>query len=135
MDRLSLERRSWLMSRVRSKDTTTEMAIRSALHAMGYRYRVNFKKLPGKPDLAFTKRRKAIFVNGCFWHSHEGCRYGRLPKSRVAFWAEKMDKNRERDAGNIAALTELGWKVLVVWQCELKEFERVLTKIHDFLEN
>lgn len=134
MDRLSPQRRSWLMSRVRSKNTTPEMRIRSALHSMGYRYRVHLKHLPGKPDVVFTKRRKVIFIHGCFWHGHEGCRYAKLPKTRIEFWSEKVSKNRTRDRLSIEALTEAGWSVLVVWQCELKDFSNLIEKLCDFIE-
>ena len=126
MDHLSPERRSWLMSRVGSRNTRPEKAVRTLLHALGYRFRVNYKALPGTPDIVFTKRKKVVFVHGCFWHGHIGCRYARLPKTRTEFWAEKMRRNRERDDQVFATLKSQGWSILVVWQCELDD--SVLTK-------
>lgn len=133
MDRLTPDRRSWLMSRVSSKNTKPEIAVRRLVFAMGYRYRLHSKHLPGCPDLVFPGRKKVIFVNGCFWHGHPGCRYGRLPKSRVEFWQAKIDRNRERDRENIASLEAEGWRALTVWQCELRELERLCEKLRVFL--
>lgn len=135
MDRLSPERRGWLMSRVKSKNTTTEMTVRRLVFGMGYRYRLHDKRLPGRPDLVFSGRRKIIFVNGCFWHGHENCRYAALPKTRVDFWRAKVEKNQARDRENIALLEANGWKVLTVWQCELKNTERLANKLYDFIEH
>ncbi len=134
MDRLSPERRGWLMSRVRSKDTTPELAVRRLVFGMGYRYRLYDKKLPGRPDLVFAGRCKVVFVNGCFWHGHRGCRYARLPRTNTDFWREKIRKNRARDKRNTALLEASGWKVLTVWQCELKDIETLADSLHDFLE-
>lgn len=129
MDRLTPQRRSRLMSRIRGKDTAPEMAVRSILHRLGYRYRLHVKDLPGKPDLVFPALRKAVFVHGCYWHGHS-CRLGRAQsKSNVDFWAGKLAANTSRDARNVALLRERGWEVEIVWQCELKEglwLERVL---------
>ncbi|HUX29906.1 MAG TPA: very short patch repair endonuclease [Thiobacillus sp.] len=135
MDRLSPERRGWLMSRVKSKNTTTEMAVRRLVFGMDYRYRLHDKRLPGRPDLVFSGRRKIIFVNGCFWHGHESCRYAALPKTRVDFWRAKVEKNQARDRENIALLEANGWKVLTVWQCELKNTERLANRLYDFIEH
>src|SRR5882672_2480634 len=107
MDRLLPERRSWLMSRVKGRDTAPERLVRHMLHAQGYRYRLHRKDLPGKPDIVFLGRKKVIFVHGCFWHGH-GCRIGRLPKSNEAFWTAKIDANRTRDLRNIERLRGLG---------------------------
>lgn len=123
------------MGRVKSKNTTPEMTVRRLVFAMGYRYRLHAKRLPGRPDLVFPRRRKAIFVNGCYWHGHENCRYARLPKSHVEFWRDKLYKNRARDRSNIAALEADGWKVLTVWQCELKTIETLANKLYAFLES
>ncbi len=101
---------------------------------MGYRYRLNDKRLPGKPDLVFPGRRKIVFVNGCFWHGHKKCRYARLPKSHVEFWRAKIARNRVRDRKNIATLARSGWAVLTVWQCELKSIDVLADKLYDFLE-
>ena len=120
------------MSRVKSRDTTPERMVRSMLHAMGYRFRLHRKNLPGKPDIVFGPRKKAVFVHGCFWHGHR-CRKGRLPKSNEAFWRTKIVTNRKRDSRQVKDLKELGWKVLVIWQCELKEPLAVERRIADFL--
>ncbi|WP_150723558.1 very short patch repair endonuclease [Pandoraea capi] len=134
MDRLSAERRSWLMSRVGGTNTTPELVVRKLLFSLGFRYRLHDARLPGRPDIVFRGRCKVIFVNGCFWHGHEGCRYGRLPKSRIEFWAAKIERNRERDRQNEKRLREMGWCSLTVWQCELKNLEELAKKLYDFLE-
>lgn len=122
------------MSRVRSKDTAPEWTVRRLAHAMGYRYRLHVEGLPGKPDLVFPGRRKVIFVHGCFWHGHEACRSGRVrPRANAAFWGPKLDRNRERDARHIAALTEAGWAVLVVWACELRDEASLRDRLSEFL--
>lgn len=122
------------MGRVKPKNTTPEMVVRHTIFRMGYRYRLHDKRLPGRPDLVFAGRRKVIFVNGCFWHGHEGCRYAHLPKTHVRFWRAKIEKNRARDQANIALLKTDGWKVFTVWQCELKNIEILAKKLHDFIE-
>lgn len=123
------------MSCIKSENTTTEMTVRRLIFGMGYRYRLHDKRLPGKPDLVFKGRRKAIFVNGCFWHGHESCRYATIPKTRTDFWRNKIEKNRARDIRNIELLENDDWKILVVWQCELKDIDTLTTKLYDFLEN
>lgn len=133
MDRLTPEHRSWLMSRVRSKDTKPELAVRRLVFAMGFRYRLHRRDLPGKPDLVFPGRRKVIFVHGCFWHGHEDCRLAKVPKSNSEFWAAKFISNRERDRRNIELLHALGWAAHVVWQCDLKDLERTTASIYEFL--
>lgn len=134
MDRISPERRGWLMSQVKSKNTSTELTVRRLVYGMGFRYRLHVKTLPGKPDLVFKGRRKIIFVNGCFWHGHDDCRFARLPKSRIDFWMAKISRNRERDQENVAAIEAIGWRVLTVWQCELKNLEGLKKRINDFIE-
>lgn len=131
-DRLSPERRSALMSRIRGKNTFPELTVRRLVSGLGYRYRLHHKKLPGTPDLAFPSRRKAILVHGCFWHGHK-CMKGRLPKSRLRFWREKIVPNRRRDRIQTRQLAELGWSVLVVWSCQLKKTETMKEKIRKFL--
>lgn len=123
------------MSRVKSKNTTPEMAVRHLVFGMGYRYRLHDKRLPGRPDLVFPGRCKVVFVNGCFWHGHEGCRYARLPKTQVDFWREKIENNQARDRTNVALLEANGWKVLTVWQCELKTIEALANKLYEFIEH
>jgi DNA mismatch endonuclease, patch repair protein len=132
MDRLTPERRSWLMSRVKGRNTTPELIVRRMLFALGYRYRLHRKDLPGKPDIVFGPRKKAIFVHGCFWHGHN-CRKGRLPKSNATFWRLKIDTNKKRDRKRLRQLNALGWKVLVIWQCQLKDPLAIRQRIVDFL--
>ncbi|HEX6982896.1 MAG TPA: very short patch repair endonuclease [Balneolaceae bacterium] len=114
------EVRSYNMSQVKGKDTKPEMLVRKFLHSNGFRYRLHVKDLPGKPDLVLPKYNSVIFVHGCFWHVHEGCKYFKLPQTRTEFWREKLYGNKERDEKNIQKLKEDGWNVIVVWECELK---------------
>ncbi|CDX45353.1 DNA mismatch endonuclease of very short patch repair [Mesorhizobium sp. SOD10] len=118
-DFLSPEKRSERMSRIRSKDTSPELALRRALHALGLRFRVHYRRLPGTPDIVLPRFQTAVFVHGCFWHRHAGCKVASIPKSRTAFWQEKFERNVQRDHRNIAALEKLGWNVIVAWECEL----------------
>ncbi|MCE8005286.1 very short patch repair endonuclease [Billgrantia ethanolica] len=134
VDSVDRETRSKIMGKVRNKDTGPEMTVRRLVHGAGYRYRLHGKKLPGKPDLVFKGRRKVIFVHGCFWHRHEGCPLARLPKSRLDFWLPKLEANRERDKRNEERLQEMGWAVLVIWECELKSPNSLLLKISEFLD-
>lgn len=122
------------MSRVRGKDTAPEMVVRRALHGMGYRYRLHDKKLPGRPDVVFHGRKKAIFVNGCFWHFHENCPGCRLPKSRREFWMPKLEENRRRDERALTAMKEAGWDTLVVWECEMRDVDALKKRLRAFLE-
>ena len=120
-DIVDSKRRSELMANIRGRDTTPELAVRRIAHRMGLRFRLYRNDLPGRPDLVFPKHRLAVFVHGCFWHRHEGCRHASTPKSRIAFWTEKFTANVVRDARQEAALRALGWRVLVVWQCESRD--------------
>lgn len=135
MDRLTAERRSALMSRIRGKNTVPEWTLRRALHSRGFRYRLHVRALPGCPDLVFPARKKVILVNGCFWHYHTNCRLGALPKSNLSFWKPKLEANRRRDQRNIRRLRKLGWRVLVVWQCRLKQLSNQISRITQFLES
>lgn len=119
-DTLSPQARSRVMSRIKGKDTGPELALRRALHAQGYRYRLHVRALPGTPDLVFPARRKVIFVHGCFWHQHPGCKRATIPSSRREFWLPKLARTVERDRAAIAALNAAGWDVLVIWECALK---------------
>lgn len=119
-DTLTSERRSWNMSRIRGRDTRPELRLRSLLHRAGFRFRLHAKQLPGRPDVVLPKYRTVIFVHGCFWHRHPGCRNATIPSTRREFWQEKFDSNVSRDARNQAALEAAGWTVLTVWECELK---------------
>lgn len=121
------------MQSVKAKDTGPEWAVRRMLFAKGYRYRLHCRKLPGKPDIVMPGRRKAIFVHGCFWHGH-GCTKGRLPKSKHDYWGTKIAENQARDARNIAALRELGWDTMVVWQCELSDQAGISERLESFVE-
>lgn len=133
MDTLTARERSKRMSLVRGKDTKPEKIVRGIVHAMGYRYRLHRGDLPGKPDLVFPSRSKAIFVHGCFWHRHPGC--GRMPKSRLSFWRPKLERNRKRDLFNQMKLRGLGWDFLIVWECELRDRKALTNRIRMFLEN
>lgn len=133
-DRLSPEKRSELMSKVRGKDTTPEMRVRRLLHAMGIRYRLHDSKLPGKPDIVMKSRNKAIFVHGCFWHRHPGCKMATTPKSKIDFWTEKFDQNVRRDENARKALEDGGWEVLTVWECETKKPGLLENILRNFLE-
>ncbi|MBO2971053.1 very short patch repair endonuclease [Burkholderia pseudomallei] len=135
MDSLTPAERSERMSRIKGKDTKPELIVRSLIHRMGYRYRLHRKGLPGRPDLVFAKRRKAIFIHGCFWHRHEGCHLARLPKSRLDFWLPKLEANAARDKEVEQRLAELGWKVLTIWECEVKEEEALASRIRAFLDD
>ncbi|MBP5457163.1 MAG: DNA mismatch endonuclease Vsr [Paludibacteraceae bacterium] len=119
MDTISPEQRSKIMSRIRSRDTKPELLVRRYLYAHGFRYRVNVKTLPGTPDIALRKYRTAIFINGCFWHGHS-CLKGRMPKSNADFWLQKILRNQTRDEEARIKLRQLGWRTMVVWECQLK---------------
>ena len=112
--------RSYNMSRIKGKNTKPEMLVRKFLFANGYRYRLNVKTLPGKPDIVLPKYKTVIFINGCFWHGHEGCRYFVIPKTRTEWWIEKITGTQKRDRESENQLNELGWKVIIVWECQLK---------------
>lgn len=121
--------RSELMARIKRANTKPEMALRRALHRLGYRYRVQLKGVPGRPDIAFPARKHAIFVHGCFWHAHENCRKFRMPRTRPDFWRAKFDRNRERDQRLQAAAEAAGWQCTVVWECELDRLAAVVQKL------
>lgn len=123
-DRLTPERRSVLMSKVRSKDTSPELRVRRLAHALGFRFRLHRRDLPGSPDMVFPRLRKVVFVHGCFWHRHEDCSKASSPKSREAYWEEKFARNVDRDRCATAALAEMEWKVMVVWECETHPRDR-----------
>ena len=130
MDHLTKEKRSWNMSRIKSKDTFPEKIVRSLLHSMGYRFRLHGKVskriyksgvLPGKPDIVLAKYKTVIFVHGCFWHRHKNCKRATMPKTRTEWWAEKFEKNLNRDKKNQSLLSKIGWKIIVIWECEIIE--------------
>jgi DNA mismatch endonuclease (patch repair protein) len=132
MDNLTKEERSVVMSKVRSKDTKPELTIRYIIHKAGYRYRLHKKSLPGKPDLVFASLRKIINVNGCFWHGHS-CKAGRIPKSNVQFWINKIEANKARDRKNMRKLNRLGWSVKTIWECQTKDEVRVKNRLLRYL--
>ena len=136
MDKLTPQERSENMRRIASKNTKPEMFVRSLVHGMGFRYRLHGAKLPGNPDLVFKSRKKAIFVHGCFWHKHEGqsCKIWRVPKSRVEYWLDKLNRNKVRDSDNERKLREMGWDILVIWECQLKEKDNLILAIQSFLD-
>lgn len=125
--------RSELMSRVRQKNTKPEIVVRQLLHAKGYRFRLHYRELPGTPDIVFPGRRKAIFVHGCFWHRHEGCKKASTPKTRRDFWQAKFAANQARDARKIAELHNLGWTTMIVWECEIRDGD-LADRLREFLE-
>ena len=137
VDTISEERRSWNMSRIRSKNTKPELVVRSLLHRMGFRFRLHVKDLPGKPDIVLPKYKTVILIHGCFWHRHEGCSNATIPRSRTEWWIEKFQKNTERDRKAISALENMGYRVFVVWECEIKrlDIEEFKTWIHSELKN
>lgn len=127
--------RSYNMSRIRGKDTKPELLVRKFLFANGFRYRLHDKKLPGKPDIVLPKYKTVIFVHGCFWHGHEGCRYFVVPKTRTEWWLEKIGRNKQRDKHNYSKIKAEGWKILTIFECELRndKKDRCFKKIHRFL--
>ena len=128
-DIVTLEQRSKIMSMIKGKNTKPEMLVRSVCHELGLRYRLHRKDLPGKPDLVFPKHRLCVFVHGCFWHRHPGCKYAYTPKSRLDFWLPKLAKNVERDLDAQQALIVRGWRVVIIWECHTKNREVLRTEI------
>lgn len=127
------EARRNVMRANKSKDTKPELVLRSLLHRLGYRYRLHPKAVPGRPDIAFPGRRKAIFVHGCFWHGHDGCRRANVPKTRTGYWLPKLAANRERDGRKEAELSAMGWQSMTVWECELADPGEAVSKAARFL--
>jgi DNA mismatch endonuclease, patch repair protein len=121
------------MRRITAKNTKPELLVRRILYSLGYRYRLHAKDLPGKPDIVFRSRKIAILVHGCFWHQHESCREGRVPNSRREYWVPKLERNNRRDKENLAALSQLGWRILVVWECEAKDLSLLEHRLRDYL--
>ena len=128
-DRLTKARRSWNMSRIRGKDTTPEKVVRSLLHRMGYWFRLHGKKLPGRPDIVLPKHKTVIFVHGCFWHRHRGCKNCTTPTNNRGFWVKKLVGNAKRDVLSRRALVKLGWRVVVVWECEAERADELRKRI------
>ena len=122
------------MARIRAGNTKPEVAVRRLLYTLGYRYRLHWRDLPGTPDICFPGRRKVIFVHGCFWHRHKGCRRTTTPKTRASFWADKFKKNVVRDRKNINDLSVLGWDTMIVWECETGDLESLTYRLVEFLD-
>lgn len=133
MDTLTPKQRSERMSRIRNKDSKAEMRVRKLIHSMGYRYRLHAKDILGRPDIVFRPRQKLIFVHGCFWHGHK-CSLGRMPKSRLDFWQNKIQTNKERDERVLEELIAEGWRVLVIWECQIKDVDSLSARIKEFLD-
>lgn len=129
MDRLSKNHRSWNMSRIRGSDTKPEVAVRSILHRLGYRFRLHRRDLPGKPDIVLPRHRVVVFVHGCFWHRHRRCKYAYQPKSNRSFWLEKFAGTLRRDRISAKALRRTGWTVLIVWECEVRDDARLSRRL------
>ncbi|HBT75944.1 MAG TPA: very short patch repair endonuclease [Planctomycetaceae bacterium] len=131
MDNISKEERSHVMSLVKQKNTRPELVVRSFLHRQGFRFRLHGKSLPGKPDIVLPKYRAVILVHGCFWHGHKAksCKLSRIPKSHIEFWTNKISSNFTRDQANIGKLKTLGWKVLVIWECEIGNMEKLVSLV------
>ena len=127
------EERSRIMAKVRGENTSPERLVRSLIHKMGYRFRLNVKDLPGKPDIVLKKHKKVIFVHGCFWHQHEGCPHAARPSSNTEYWNKKLDRNMIRDREHMHKLEYLGWNVLIVWECETRDREKLIDKLKVFL--
>lgn len=133
MDIVSSEKRSRMMAGIKGKNTKPELIVRKLVHGMGFRYRLHRKDLPGSPDLVFPRLKKVIFVHGCFWHRHTGCRFAYTPKSNAQFWLDKLEGNIRRDGQAVTALETLGWQVLIVWECEVSDLPALTRKVSSFL--
>lgn len=134
MDRLDKNRRSWNMGRIKGRNTAPEIAVRSMLHRAGFRFRLHAKTLPGKPDIVLQSRRTVIFIHGCFWHRHTGCKQCYMPKSNIEFWETKFAGNVERDEKYSRVLKEAGWKVITVWECELQSPDKLRKRLVRLLQ-
>jgi DNA mismatch endonuclease (patch repair protein) len=134
MDSVSAAMRSRVMAAIASKNTRPEKKVRSILHRMGYRFTLRNRQLPGSPDVCLPRLKAAVFVHGCFWHQHRPCPLARMPKSNLAYWRPKFQRNRNRDKEAVRALTALGWRVLVIWECDLHDPESLATKITAFFD-
>lgn len=133
MARISPQARSHIMSRIRSRDTKPEMAVRSAAHALGLRFRLGGCGLPGRPDLVFRRHRAVVFVHGCFWHQHS-CKLGKTPSTNLTYWLPKLERNKARDVHSAAELGRLGWRVLVLWECETKDAQALRARLVKFFK-
>lgn len=135
IDQLTKEKRSWNMSRIRSKNTKPEIIVRSLLHRMGYRFRLHRKDLPGKPDIVLSKFMTVIFAHGCFWHQHKGCKRCTTPSTNTDYWLPKLEKNILKDKDNRKKLKKIGWRSIIVWECEIKNIDKLARKLKLLLDN
>ena len=135
MDTASPEKRSWIMRQVKGRDTSPEKIVRSLLHRMGYRFRLQRDDLPGKPDIVLPRFKTVVFVNGCFWHRHSGCKRATTPATNVDYWQPKLALTGARDARNQAELEKMGWRVVIVWECELKDKTTLEKRLDDYLKS
>ena len=133
-DHLTVEQRSWNMSRIRGKDTAIEVKVRQYLFAKGFRFRKNDKRYPGKPDIVLPKYQTVIFIHGCFWHRHPGCKNATIPKTRTDFWTNKFNRNVENDCKNKELLESSGWKVIIVWECELNSKQTEVGRLEKLIK-
>jgi DNA mismatch endonuclease, patch repair protein len=132
MDRLTPQKRSAVMAKIKGTDTRPEIAVRQIAHGMGLRFRLHRRDLPGTPDLVFPNRKAVVFVHGCFWHQHWGCPKATIPRARPEFWGPKLARNVERDAESIVSLQKCGWKVLIIWECQTRDLDFVRESLHRF---
>jgi len=135
IDRIDKEHRSWNMSQIRSKNTKPEIAVRKTLHRLGYRFRLHCSELPGTPDIVLPRYKTVVFVHGCYWHRHQGCKYAYLPKSRESFWAHKFKGNVARDIQHQAELMKMGWNVGIIWECEIEDESILHDRINRIFAN
>jgi DNA mismatch endonuclease (patch repair protein) len=135
MDRISVERRSWNMSRIKAKNTKPEITVRSLLHRMGFRFRLHVRRLPGCPDIVLPRLKSVVFVHGCFWHRHRKCSFAYSPKTRKAFWKSKFEDNVRRDRRHLHDLAELGWRALVIWECQIRDLNVIADRLSRFLSD
>lgn len=133
MDKINAQERSKVMAQVKGKNTGPEKRVRSLLHKNGFRFRLHRKDLPGAPDIVLAKKKTVIFVHGCFWHRHPGCKRASMPASNVDYWNSKFARNQARDADNQSRLTSLGWRVIIIWECELKDPNRLEKRLIELL--
>jgi len=132
-DVFSKEKRSWIMRRIKSRDTKPEILVRSLVHRMGLRFRVHKKDLPGNPDIVLTRHEKLIFVHGCFWHGHKRCPRSKRPTTKKPFWNKKLNSNIQRDKRMRRKLRQMGWKVMIVWECETRDLDKLIVKLKNYL--
>ena len=135
VDHITPEHRSKNMSRIKSANTKPEIVVRSLLHRLGFRFRKNVKTLAGKPDIVLKKHSAIIFVHGCFWHQHEGCKRANIPKSNQDYWKPKLERNVSRDKEHAEELKQKGWRILTIWECEIKDLQKLEAKIRKFFLN